>query len=71
MQWNSISAIVWNDDGPKSRIMDLDLDLTIPSHMARSWSGYFFMMDNMSPQYGSAKKSQWIADIMEVSTLDL
>ena len=29
--------------------MDLDLDFKIPCHIDRSMSGYFLMMDNMSP----------------------
>jgi len=49
----------------------MDLDLKIPCHMHRSMSGYFFMMDNMSPDYGTAMKSQWKSDIMEVSNNDL
>jgi len=51
--------------------MDLDLDLKIPCHMDRSRSGYFLMMDDMSPDYGTAMKSQWKTDIMEVSEYDL
>jgi len=34
-------------------------------------SGYFLMMDNMSPDYGTAMKNQWKTDIMEVSNNDL
>jgi hypothetical protein len=48
----------------------MDLDLKIPCHMDGSMSGYFLMMD-MSPDYESAMKSQWKADIMEVSKYDL
>jgi len=51
--------------------MDLDLDLKIPCHMDGSMSGYFLMMDATSPDYESAMKSQWKADIMEVSKDDL
>jgi hypothetical protein len=29
------------------------------------------MIDDMSPDYGTAMKSQWKADIMEVSKYDL
>jgi hypothetical protein len=48
----------------------MDLDLKIPCHMDGSMSGYFLMMD-MSPNYGTAMKSQWKTDIMEVSNNDL
>ena len=51
--------------------MDLHLDLKIPCHMDGSMSGYFFMMDDMSPDYGTAMKSQWKTDIMEVSNNSL
>jgi len=47
------------------------LDLKIPCHMDGSMSGYFLMMDDMSPDYGTAMKSQWKTDIMEVSKDDL
>jgi len=49
----------------------MDLDLKIPCHMDGSMSGYFLMMDDMSPDYGTAMKSQWKADIMEVCKYDL
>jgi hypothetical protein len=39
--------------------------------MDGSMSGYFLMMDDMSPDYGTAMKSQWETDIMEVSKYDL
>ena len=51
--------------------MQLDLDLKIPCHMDGSMSRYFLMMDDMSPDYGTAMKSQWKPDIMEVSNNDL
>ena len=41
----------------KSRIMDLDLEISC--HMDESMSGYFLIMDDMSPDYGTAMKSQW------------
>jgi len=53
----------------RGRIMDLDFK--IPCHMDGSMSGYFLMMDDMSPDYGTAMKSQWKTDIMEVSKDDL
>jgi hypothetical protein len=53
----------------KSWIMDLDLQ--IPCHMDGSVSGYFVMMDNMSPDYGTAMKSQWKMDIMKVAKHDV
>jgi len=49
----------------------MDLHLMIPCHMNRSMSGYFLMMDEMSPDYGTAMKSQWKTDVMEVSSNDL
>jgi len=49
----------------QGRIMDLDLK--IPGHMDGSMSVYFLMMDDMSPDYGTAMKNQWKTDIMEVS----
>jgi len=49
---------------------DHGLDLKISCHMDGSMSGYFLMMD-MSPDYGTAMKSQWKTDIMEVSNNDL
>jgi len=49
----------------------MDLDLKIPCHMDGSMSGYFLMMDDMSPDHGTAVKSQWKTDIMEVSKDDL
>jgi len=33
--------------------------------------GYFLRMDDMSPDYGTAMKSQWKTDVMEVSNNDL
>ena len=39
--------------------------------MDGSMSGYFLMKDDMSPEYGTAMKSQWKTDIMEVSNNDL
>jgi len=45
----------------------MDLDLKIPCHMDGTMSGYFPMMDDMSPDYGTAMNSQWKTDIMEVS----
>jgi len=51
--------------------MNLDLDLKIPCHMDGSMSVYFLMMDDMSPDYGTAMKIQWKTDIMEVSKYDL
>ena len=36
----------------------MDLDLKIPYHMDGSMIGYFLMMDDMSPDYGTAMKSQ-------------
>ena len=38
--------------------------------MDESMSGYFLTMDNMSPDFGTAMKSQWKTDIMEVSNDD-
>ena len=49
----------------------MDLDLQIPCHTDRSMSGYFLVMDDMSPDYGTAMKGQWKADIMEVSKYDI
>jgi len=47
---SSIHAIAWNKITCSiGRIMDLDLDFKIPCHIDRSLSGYFLMMDNMSP----------------------
>jgi len=53
----------------RGRIMDLDLK--IPSHMDGSMSGYFLVMDDMSPDYGTAMKSHWKTDSMEVGKDDL
>ena len=39
--------------------------------MDRSMSGYFLMMDDMSPDYRTAMNTQWKADIMEVSNDDI
>jgi hypothetical protein len=36
--------------------------------MARSMSGNFLMMDDMSPDHGTAMNSQWKMDIIEVSS---
>ena len=36
----------------------MDLDFKIPCHMDASMSGYFLMMDDMSPDHGTAMKSQ-------------
>jgi len=48
VELSSIHAIAWNKITCSSgRIMDLDLK--IPCHMDGSMSGYFLMMDNMSP----------------------
>ena len=55
--------------GLRSRAHE-DLDLKIPCHMDGSMSGYFLMMDDMSPDYETAMKSQWKTDIMEVSNND-
>jgi hypothetical protein len=67
---SGIHAIAWN------RIMSscgriMDLNLTIPRHMDGSMSGYFLMIDDMSPDSGTAMKSQWKTDNMEVSKNDL
>jgi hypothetical protein len=51
--------------------MNLDLDLKIPSHMDGSMNGYFLMMDDMSPDYGTAMHSQWKTNIMQVSNDNL
>jgi len=51
--------------------MDLDLDLKIPCHMDGWMKGDFLKMHNISPDYGTAMMSQWMADIMEVSIYDL
>jgi len=68
--WSDIHAIAWiRIKCARGRIMDLDLE--IPYHMDRSMSGYFLMVDNISPDYGTAMKSQWKTDIMEVSNDDL
>jgi hypothetical protein len=67
---SGIHAIGWiKITCSRGRIMDLDLK--IPCHMDGSMSGYFLMMDDMSPDYGTAMKSQWKTDIMEVSNDDL
>jgi len=72
VELSGIHAIAWNKiTCSRGRIMDLDLDLKIPCHMDGSMSGYFLMMDATSPDYESAMKSQWKADIMEVSKDDL
>jgi len=34
-------------------------------------SGNLLMMDDMSPDFGTAMKNQWKTDIMEVSNIDL
>jgi len=49
----------------------MDLDLKNLCHMDGSMSGYFRMMEDMSLDYGTAMKSQWKPDIMEVSKDDL
>ena len=49
----------------------MNLDLKVPCNMARSMSGYFLMMDDMSPDHGTAMNSQWKIDIMEVSSNDI
>jgi hypothetical protein len=68
--WSDIHAIAWiKITCSRGRIMDLDIK--IPCHMDGSMSGYFLMMDDMSPDYGTAMKSQWKTDIMEVSNNDL
>ena len=54
-------------DGSRSR----DLGLKIQCHMAGSMSGYFLIMDDMSPDYGTAMKSQWMTDIMVVTNNSL
>jgi len=51
--------------------MNLDWELKIRCHMDGSMSVYFLMMDDMSPDYGTAMKNQWKTDIMEVSNNDL
>jgi hypothetical protein len=43
----------------------------ISCYMDGSTSVYFLMMDDMSPDYGTAMKSQGKTDIMEVSNNDL
>jgi len=68
--WSDIHAIAWIKI-MCSRGWIMDLDLKIPCHMDGSMSGYFLMMDDMSPDYGTAMKSQWKTDIMEVSNDDL
>jgi len=69
---SDIHAIAWiKITCSRGRIMDLDLDLKIPDHTDGSMSGYFHMMDHMSPDYGTAMKSQWKMDIMEVSNENL
>jgi hypothetical protein len=49
----------------------MDLDLKIPCHIDGSMSGYYLIMDDMPPNYGSAMRSQWKTDIMEISKNDL
>jgi len=49
----------------------MDLDQKIPCNMDGSMNGYILLMDNMSPDYETAMKSQWKTDIMEVSNNDL
>jgi len=64
---SGIHAIAWiKVTCSRGRILHLDLDLKIPCHMDWSMSGYFLMVD-MSPDFGTAMKSQWKTDIMEVS----
>jgi len=47
---SGIHAIAWiKITCSRGRIMDLDLDLKIPCHMDGSMSGYFLLMENMSP----------------------
>jgi hypothetical protein len=47
------------------------LDLKIPCHMDRWISGYFLIMDDLSPDYGTAMKSQWKTNFMEICNNDL
>jgi hypothetical protein len=48
--WSDIHAIAWiKITCSQGRIMDMDLELMIPCHRDRSMSGYFLMMNNMSP----------------------
>jgi len=68
--WSDIHAIAWiKITCSRGRIIDLDLN--IPCHMDGSISGYYLMMDDMSPDYGTAMKSQWKTVIMEVSNNDV
>jgi len=63
--WSDIHTIAWiKITCSRGRIMNLDFK--IPCHMDGSMSGNFLMMD-----YGTAMKSQWKTDIMEVSKDDL
>ena len=36
----------------------MEFDLKIPCHMDGSKSGYFLMMDDMSPDHGAEMKNQ-------------
>jgi len=68
--WSDIHAIAWiKITCSRGRIMDLDLK--IACHIDGSLSGYFLMMDDLSSDYGTAMKSQWKTDIMEVSNNDI
>jgi len=53
----------------RSRIMDLDIQILC--HMGGLMGRYFLRMDDKTPDYGTAMKSQWKGDIMEVSKDDL
>jgi hypothetical protein len=68
--WSDIHAIGWIKI-TRLRGWIMDLDLRIPCHMDGSMSGYFLMMDDMSPDDGTAMKCQWKTDIMEVSNDNL
>jgi len=52
---SGIHATAWNKI-TCSRSWIMDLDLKIPCHMDGSISGYFLMMDDMSPDYGTAMR---------------
>lgn len=49
----------------------MHLHLKIPSRMDRSMSRYFLINDDISRDNETAVNSQWMTDIMELSTNDL
>jgi len=70
VELSGIHTIAWiKITCSRGRIMDLNLKL--PCHIDGSMSGYFLIMEDMSRDIGTAMKSQWKTDIMEVSNDDL